>query len=412
MVLFVLRGLLVSVGQGDLAEFRQDVRDWCAVHVNGARQQEEGLAPRRQRAEDVTIATNWLARLRAAGYAAPHWPAPWGPAWSIEKQVVLFEELAAADAPSLDLLYVSLHHAADSLLAFGTEQQQREHLPAILDGTIWCQGFSEPGAGSDLAAIRTRAVREGDVYRVSGQKIWSSAADVADWCLLLVRTSSDGPKHHGLSYFILDMRSAGVDVRPIRQSTGAAEFAEIFLDDVLIPAENLLGEEDDGWRVALTTLASERGTGTLELVEGLRAKLPQMGAMIADANVSDGARAAFRARFGEVQVRSAVLKQLSEQMVEAISNGDDSGSEASLLKLLFSELLQDSMLLATSVGGLDAMRPTSSWNHTDPLRNFWAMEYVGSWLWTISGGTNEIQRNIIAERTLGLPKEPHGGVRS
>ena len=185
------------------------------------------------------------------------------------EQVVLYQELAAADAPRLVLAFVSIHHAASTLLAAGTDEQRQRHLPAILDGEIWCQGFSEPEAGSDLAALKATARREGDAYVVNGQKVWASGALHSDWCLLLVRTDPDAPKRKGISYLLMDMRSPGLDVRPITQATGEAHFCEIFMDDVVVPVANLVGAENAGWAVAQQTLGAERGMTMLELSERL-----------------------------------------------------------------------------------------------------------------------------------------------
>ena len=207
----------------------------------------------------------------------PHWPAEWGGGMSVPQQVVLYQELAAADAPRLVLAFVSIHHAASTLLAAGTDEQRRRHLPAILDGEIWCQGFSEPEAGSDLAALRTTARREGDRFVVNGQKLWASGARHADWCLLLARSDPDAPKRRGISYFLLDMRSPGVDVRPIRNSLGDSHFCEVFLDDVVIPEANLVGPENAGWQVAQATLSAERGHDDAGAGRAPRGRVPLAG---------------------------------------------------------------------------------------------------------------------------------------
>ena len=262
--------LLSDGGAGD--EFcrgsrsRDAVSQWCQGHVpTGWREAQTGASDE----EFVAFQRAWFAELRKAGFAVPHWPREWGGGLTIPEQVVLYSQLAAHDAPRLVLAFVAIHHAAATLLAAGTSDQQHRHLPAILDGEIWVQGFSEPEAGSDLASLKTTARKEGDRYIVNGQKVWASGAMHADWCLLLARTDLSAPKRQGISYFLLDMRSPGVDVRPIRQATGEAHFGEIFLTDVEIPAACLLGEENAGWRMAQETLGAERGMTILELAERL-----------------------------------------------------------------------------------------------------------------------------------------------
>jgi len=229
-------------------DLRTRYRAWLAEHVPA------------DWTDDVATARWWMRERDEGGWAAPAWPVEHGGmAASTVDQIVMQEEERAADAPSTARFGIALNHAGTTLIAHGTPEQ-RAHLPRIRRGEeIWCQGFSEPDAGSDLAALSTRAVRDGDDYVVTGQKVWSSYADQADWCLLLARTAPDAPKRKGISYFLLDLRSPGVEVRPLRQITGSAEFSEIFLDEVRIPAANLVGDENEGWRISQTTLTTERG---------------------------------------------------------------------------------------------------------------------------------------------------------
>ena len=211
------------------AQFRQQVRGWCEQHIpRDWRQTQTGVGDE----EFVRFQKSWFAELHSAGYAVPHWPREWGGGLTVSEQIVLYQELAAHDAPRLVLAFVGIHHAAATLLAAGTDEQRRRHLPAILDGEIWVQGFSEPEAGSDLASLRTSARRDGDSYVVNGQKLWASGGKHADWCLLLARTDPEAPKRKGISYFLLDMTTPGVEVRPIRNAIGDAHFCEIFLNDV------------------------------------------------------------------------------------------------------------------------------------------------------------------------------------
>ncbi len=242
------------------------MRQWCAEHVPADwRATQTGVGDD----EFVAFQKAWFAELHSAGFAVPHWPEQWGGGMSVGEQIVLYQELAAHDAPRLVLAFVGIHHAASTLLVAGTDAQRQRHLPAILDGEIWVQGFSEPEAGSDLASLRTSARRDGDTFVVNGQKLWASGGMHADWCLLLARTDPDAPKRKGISYFLMDMTSPGIDVRPIRNAVGDSHFCEVFLNDVVIPAANLVGAENAGWQVAQATLGAERGMTMLELAERL-----------------------------------------------------------------------------------------------------------------------------------------------
>jgi alkylation response protein AidB-like acyl-CoA dehydrogenase len=246
-----------------LEEFRTRVRAWAQEHVPAGWEETYRDADEEQLLE---FQRQWLRQLREGGFAVPHWDRQHGGGgYSLAEQVVIFEEFARANAPRMRAFFVAFNHAYATLREGGTPEQQARLLPAILDGQTWCQGFSEPGAGSDLASLRTRAVREGDHYVVNGQKIWSSGASRSDYCLLLTRTDPDAPKRKGITFLLMDMRSPGIDVRPIKQATGQSEFSELFLTDVHVPVENRVGEENDGWRIAQATLSSERGPSILEL---------------------------------------------------------------------------------------------------------------------------------------------------
>jgi alkylation response protein AidB-like acyl-CoA dehydrogenase len=387
---------------GELGEFRESVRQWCRAHVPAGWRQEQTGVPD---AEYVAFQKWWFGELRAAGYAVPHWPAEWGGGMPLDRQVVLYQELAAHDAPRLVLAFVSIHHAAATLLAAGTEEQRRRHLPAILDGEIWVQGFSEPEAGSDLASLRTTARREGDQYVVNGQKLWASGALHADWCLLLARTDPAAAKRRGISYFLLDMRSPGLDVRPIKNAVGESHFCEIFLNDVAIPAVNLVGPENEGWRVAQETLGAERGLTMVELAErlgnaGFRWLVEACSRqhLLGDSRVAD--------RLAAFETEISGLRALCRDLVERHQAGKAGPADASIVKLYYSELLQRMTDFGTEAAGLAGQtalrKPASSgWES-----GAWLLDFIGSWEWTIPGGTSEIQRTIIAERGLGLPREP------
>ena len=386
------------------AEFRREVRQWCRDHIpRDWRGTQSGV----DETEFVRFQKAWFAELHSAGYAVPHWPAEWGggpptrgadPVMSVADQVVLYQELAAHDAPRLVLAFVGIHHAASTLLVAGTEKQRRRHLPAILDGELWVQGFSEPEAGSDLASLRTTARRTGDSFVVNGQKLWASGARHADWCLLLARTDPDAPKRKGISYFLMDMSTPGVDVRPIRNAIGDSHFCEIFLDDVVIPADNLIGAENAGWQVAQATLGAERGMTMLELAERLaHAGFRRLveAAPVDDPVVAD--------RLAQFEIEITGLRGMCRRIVEGVAGGP---ADASIVKLYYSELLQRLTDFAVEISGPQAhtalTKPMSSgWESGS-----WVLDFVGSWEWTIPGGASEIQRSIIAERGLGLPREP------
>ncbi|MGV9675971.1 acyl-CoA dehydrogenase family protein [Nocardia sp. NPDC003482] len=388
----------------EITEFRAAVRDWCRDNVPPDwRAAQTGATD----AEFVAFQQDWFQRLRAGGFAVPHWPAAYGGGMPVPRQIVLYQELAAHDAPRQVLSFVAIHHAAATLLEAGSAEQRRRHLPAILDGEIWAQGFSEPSAGSDLAALRTTARRDGDAFVVTGQKVWASGAQYADWCLLLARTDPNAPARQGISYFLLDMRSPGIDVRPIRQATDERHFCEIFLDQVRVPAANLVGAEHTGWRVAQRTLSAERGLTMLELAErlgnaGFRWLVRQCatpgphGRPLDDPVVAD--------RLAELETEITGLRALARDLVERHAAGTAGPADASIVKLYYSELLQRVTDFGAEIGGVAAhttlRKPLSGgWES-----GAWVLDFIGSWEWTIPGGTSEIQRTIIAERGLGLPR--------
>jgi alkylation response protein AidB-like acyl-CoA dehydrogenase len=386
----------------DLDAFRLEVRDWLSKHVPcDWRVRQTGVGKQ----DYLEFQRWWIEEQREVGYAVAHWPKQWGGAeFSLAQQVVLYEELAKADAPRLALYFVSLNHAAATLLHAGNETQKQRHLPGILNGEIWCQGFSEPNSGSDLASLQTRAVRDGDVYVVNGQKIWSSYAEFADWCILLARTDAAAPKRKGISYFLLDMRSAGVEVRPIRQATGDDEFCEIFLTDVRIPVTDRIGEENDGWRIAQSTLVAERGLSMVELSERLRGIVPRLveTARRAGAETRDSVAQELAQLHADVEV----LRLICGRMVENLVRHGGVGPEASIIKLYYSELLQRLMEFAVRCGGLEAQLLRDLPLSVGWESGYWMRDYIMSWQWTIAAGTNEIQRSLIAEKVLGLPRDP------
>lgn len=385
----------------DLDTYRANVRRWLEANTPAEWEQTLPFADDDEVAE---FFENWARTLHSAGLLVAHWPERFGGAGaSVAQQLILQEEMTRANAPRPRYLAISLGHAAATLMEHGTPEQQKL-LDGILAGDIWCQGFSEPGAGSDLASLRTRARREGDAYVVNGQKIWSSMGLHAKWGLLLARTDAEAPKHRGISMFILDMQSPGVEVRPIRQATGAKEFAEVFLTDVRIPADRLIGAENNGWRIAQTTLSTERYSQMIELQEGLRSLVAQL---VSQANASGvSADSAFQlelARFaGEVEV----FGLMNDRVLGQLAEGQDPGAAGSVLKLQFSQILQRLTEFGVQTNGLNAHIDPQRKNDISYTSGDWMLDHIRSWTWTIAGGTSEIQRNIIGERLLGLPREP------
>jgi alkylation response protein AidB-like acyl-CoA dehydrogenase len=384
---------------GDLDAFRNAVRHWLHETVPA------GWAEQYADDEDkfVELQRWWMDQRRRVGLATAHWPVEAGGAGlSLVHQIIIADEFARAKAPLSTLYAISLNHVPGTLLNWGSDQQRR-HLRSIAsEGTVWCQGFSEPGAGSDLAALRTRAERRGDRYVVNGQKIWSSESIWADWCILLARTGPEVPKHAGISFFLMDMKSPGVEVRPIRQINHRSEFAEIFLNDVEIPAENLVGGEGNGWKVCQSTLSSERGVLAFEFIERARYAFEQLHADAVRADAPWLQDQQLRREFVSVILDLQVNRRLIRQLLrEAHEERTGPNMLASYIKLHGTTLRQKAASLFTRIAGLDGQRATLG------FEDFYFPEmftYLSSFSWTIAAGSNEIMRNMIAERDLGLPK--------
>jgi len=343
------------------------------------------------------------------GLATPHWPRTWGGAdLSLRHQTLIFEEIARINAPNPDLFVISLYHLPATLFGHGSPEQRERYLTGVKErGEVWCQGFSEPNAGSDLASLRTRAERKGDVYVVNGQKVWSSYGRYADYCLLLARTDPNAPKKHsGISYFILHMKSPGVTVRKIRQPTGNAEFCEIFLDNVEIPVENLIGEENQGWLIAQSTLSAERGLIIFELSERMArafdADLAEVRAGRADWFKDDQFRREYMAAYGQMTGLRLLIRRMMQDM-DAHAEIADS-SMPSLIKIQFSELLRRYTDLRVRIEGLDAQKQRPNIMGGGMQTGNRMYDFLMSYAWTIAGGANEIIKTVIAERMLGLPR--------
>ena len=344
----------------------------------------------------------WLAEhprpsgavLAAAGYVVPHWPAPYGLGADPVHQVIIDEELAGAGVrrPSNP---IGIGWAGPTLLYAGTAEQQARYLPRLLSGEdFWCQLFSEPGSGSDLAGIGTRAVRDGDEFVVNGQKIWTSGAQFARFGILIARTDPDLPKHKGISYFVCPMDLPGIEIRPIREMTGGETFNEVFFTDVRIPAANLVGELNDGWRLAKVTLGNERvSLSTGGVLWGMGPTAPQvLDALQANGPIRDPH---IRQRLAAVHTEHVVLDLIRLRTVSARLRGAQPGPEASVRKVLADEHGQHVMAAARDVLGAAAMVTGDAWYDG----------FMFSQALTIGGGTGDVQRNIVAERVLGLPAD-------
>ncbi len=345
----------------------------------------------------VAAARTWQTLLADEGWAGLSWPAEWGGrGLSSNHERIFAEEAARYDVPR-GAFMVSIGMVGPTLMAHGTSDQQQRFLPAMLRGDdVWCQLFSEPGAGSDLAGLTTRADRDGDEWVVNGQKVWTSGAHYADWGILLARTNWDVPKHRGITYFLVDMRTEGIDVRPLRQINGVAHFNETFLTDVRIPASNVLGDVDGGWGVALTTLTNERqsiGSGTA-IKFGDLARLARQSGVTGDASV--------RQRLADAYSSYEITKWLSWRTRTAARLGTATGVEGSVMKLAVSQHVSRVGDLVLAMEGPHAMLLFDD----APDSGFWQQTFLGQWAMKIGGGTDQVQRNVIGERGLGLPREP------
>ncbi|MER8083977.1 acyl-CoA dehydrogenase [Streptomyces sp. NPDC058316] len=372
-------------------EFRARLREWLAsvLPTLPAKPGPDDWPGRR------AYDTAWQRMLYDAGYAGLHWPVDAGGRGATPTQHLIFlEETEKAGAPYVGANFVGLLHAGPTIAAEGTAGQRARWLPPVLRGDeIWCQGFSEPDAGSDLASLRTRAVRDGDHYVVSGSKIWTSHAEVADWCELLVRTDPAAPRHRGISWLAMEMDAPGVTVRPLRTLAGSTEFAEMFLDEVRVPVSHRVGAENDGWRVTMVTLSFERGTAFVGEVVACRRTLDALAAEARTNGRWDDP--VLRRRLGRLNAEFRALWRLTQWNVgEAQRTGGVPGTGGSVFKLRYSHARQELYEAAAEVLGADS----------GDLDREWVLDRLSSLSYTIAAGTSQIQRNIVAERILGLPK--------
>jgi alkylation response protein AidB-like acyl-CoA dehydrogenase len=349
---------------------------------------------------------DWQRKLFEAGFLGLSWPVEsGGQGKTIVYSAIFSEEMARARAPSA-LNLIGLSMAGPTILEHGTDEQQRRFVPKILScEEIWCQGFSEPGSGSDLAALSSRAELAGDEFIVNGAKVWTSHGQIADWCMLLVRTEPNAPKHRGLSYLLVDMHSPGVTVRPLRQMTGEEEFNQLFFDDVRVPRKNLLGPQGGGWGVALTTLMNERATLSLSIVARFGntfEDLKRLALRAIEENSTPLSPRVIRQALAQFYIDVESMKYLAYRNFSRLLRGGTPGPEGSISKLLWSELNQRMNEFALSIQGPRAMLEEGSPHAVEDGRwQYGTLRARGN---TIEEGTSEIQRSIIAERLLGMPK--------
>jgi alkylation response protein AidB-like acyl-CoA dehydrogenase len=366
--------------------FRDELRGWLAENPAGEQ-------PSGEDAEAYEWRRTFQRKLAEGGWAAVHWPVEYGGRGAtLTQSAIFFEELARSGAP-LPANVLGLLLAGPTIMIWGTQDQKDRFLAPIVTGEeIWCQGFSEPEAGSDLASLKTRAVKANGEWVVTGQKVWTSGAQYSKWCMLVARTDTEAPKHKGLTYFLMDMEQDAIQVRPLRQITGEAEFNELFIEEARIPEENVLGGEGNGWKVALTTLMNERaGLGfflQVRLRQLLDRVLAEAGArgLLEDPVIAD--------KLGELHMKTEILRLTAYRGLTQIERYGQPGPEGSLVKWMWSETNQQLTQLAADLLGPEALTAGTEW----------AYELLRSRGNTIEGGTTEILKNIVAERVLGLPK--------
>lgn len=387
----------LSLTAGEQA-FRDELRNWLAANPPQLPAQ---TSHAEADAAYIQSLRHWQRTLFEGGWSGIAWPKEYGGRGAtLVEQSIFQEEMAAAGAPEL-IGVIGLSLAGPTIMAVGTEAQKKRYLPSILSADeIWCQGFSEPNAGSDLAALSTKAIREGDEFIINGQKIWTSFAHFADWCLLLVRTDSSGPKHHGITCLLVDMKMPGIEVRPLRMMTGESAFNEVFFTDVRVPVSQLLGEVNQGWGVAITVLMNERAN----LGAGLYAMFRKNYRLLVQRLVEtrrDGLPALehpwVRQKVAQIYVELEIFRHNTNRALTSQMKTGMPGAEGSIQKLYWSEFNQRMTQTAMELLGPEAQL-------TDFDAGTWVYQYLRSRGNTIEAGTSEVQRNIIAQRVLGLPR--------
>ena len=374
--------------------FRDELRSWLDAN-------HPGPEPAGDEAS-FEFRRDWQQTLHKAGWAGVSWPQEYGGRGAtLVEQAIYQEETVRAETPQLaNVLGIAM--GGPTVIAHGSEEQKQRYLAPILSADeIWCQGFSEPESGSDLASLKTRAIRDGDDWVVTGQKVWTTFAHHAKWCMLVARTDPDAPKHRGLTYFLMDMEQDAVEVRPLVQITGEAEFNELFINEARIPNENIVGGEGNGWMVAITTLMHERSTLAFGLQSAVKVQLRQLIDLASETRVNGGTALddpIFRDRIAQIYVESEVLRLNAYRGLTAIMKHGVPGPEGSLGKWQWAEVNQSLTELAMDIGG-----PAAAARFGD-----WTYRFLRARANSIEGGTTEILKNIVAERVLGLPRMGRG----
>jgi len=383
--------------------FRKELREWLAGALSTLPPKPPADAWDDRRDYD----TGWQRKLFDAGYAGISWPVEYGGRGAtLVEQLVYLEETTRAGAPYVGVNFVGTLHAGPTIMTEASPEQKDEHLPRILRGEeVWCQGFSEPNAGSDLGSLTCRGVRDGDEYVVTGQKIWTTYAQIADWCELLIRTDPEAPKHKGITWVMFPMGTPGIEIRPINTITGTSEFSEVFFDEARVPVANRVGAENDGWRVAMVTFGFERGTAFVsDLVETDRliSELVTLARLVTRGSATAWDDVALRREVGHLQAEMDALWAMTKRNLSQAARHGVPGPAGSVMKVAYSELFQRVTDLAMRIlerGGL-SMEDVGDWPS-----GIFVEERLRSTSFTIAAGTSQIQRNIIAERILGLPRE-------
>jgi alkylation response protein AidB-like acyl-CoA dehydrogenase len=381
--------------------FRKEVRQWLERTLPDDLRGRGFAASRADQAEVRKLRT-WQKTMYGAGYVGIDWPSEFGGRGAtLVEQIILYQEMARAESPQ-PVNRGGLSMLGPTLMKYGTPAQQQRFLSRILTADdLWCQGFSEPNSGSDLANLQTRAERDGNAFVVTGQKVWTSMAHVADWCFLLVRTDPQAARHKGISFLLVDMRSPGITVRPLRQMTGEAEFNEVFFDGVRVPAENLVGRLNEGWSVAITTLAYERDLLTFIRHVSLRSAVQRLVRLVQEHDRA--AERALRQKIAGIWIGEQALQLNAYRSLTKILRGGQPGPEGSTSKLYWSQVDQELAQVATEVlGPFSQLAGGSPWALDDGQWEFYALLAQAS---GIRAGTSEILRNILSERVLGLPKD-------
>jgi alkylation response protein AidB-like acyl-CoA dehydrogenase len=381
------------------ARFQREVHDWLVANLPSG-WGTSGFVKPEEPGEKVHFARWWQGRLHEGGWAGVHWPTEYGGRGATPIEQFLFaEEYTRVGAPPMIDIGVGPGLVGPTLIHHGTEAQKRRFLPRILTGEeVWCQGFSEPNAGSDLAACRTRADLRGDFFHVSGQKIWTSYARFADWCILVTRTDFQAPKHKGLTFLLVDMKTPGITIRPLVEMTGVAWFNEVFFDDVRVPRENMVGALNQGWQIAITTLAHERSGSAPHA----RIASEMRDVMALARRTGAAADRRWRQRLAQSFIETEIVRLLAYKQVTEVMRRGQPGPEGSYLKLVWSETDQRLKDLAIELQGPYGALARGAAPALDAGR--WEYEYLWARAASIYAGTSEVQRNVISQRVLGLPR--------